>query len=80
MEPQALKSEVPQGIEKHHHNSGREKYEDDHPNNDTRDRSQSDRYDKGYQQASSNKSDDGEEDAENVSTPCLCWFQYDMRK
>jgi hypothetical protein len=38
MEPQAPKSEVPQGIEKHHHDGDREKYKGDNPNNYTRDR------------------------------------------
>lgn len=80
MEPQTLKSEVPQSVEKHHHNSDREKDKDDNPNNDAWNRSEGNRYNEGDLQASSDKTDDGEEAAENVGPACLSWFQRDMRK
>ena len=80
MEPQTLKSEVPQSVEKHHHDSDREKYEDDNPNHDAWDRSECNRYNEGDLQTSSDKADDGKEDAENVSAACLSWLQRDMRK
>ena len=75
-----LKPEVPQGIEKHHHDGDREKYKDDNPNNDTRNRRQGDWHNEGDQQARGYKADDGKEDAENVGAACLSRLQRDMGK
>jgi hypothetical protein len=78
--PETPQSEIPQDVEEHYDNGDRKKHKDENSNNDPWDRRQGDWHDEGDQQACGHKTDDGKENAENVSAACFPWLQHDMRK